>query len=54
MKFVSANVPFISVGNRRVLTDQQLAADANLAAFVEGFPGSFERNESLQVWIYLE
>lgn len=53
-KWVSAPVPFKLFGNRRGLTDQQLAEDEGLADFVARFPDSFERSDTMAAWLFIE
>lgn len=40
-KYVSAAVPFETIGNRQCLSYQALAEDDNLADFVKRFPKCF-------------
>lgn len=47
-------VPFRWLGNRRYLTDEQLAEIPELAAFVAAFPKCFERVECLSIWVFIE
>lgn len=44
--------PFKTVGNRQVLTDEQIANEPWLAEFVECFKHCFERSEIGFCWIY--
>ena len=53
-QFISAAVPFVQLGNRRCLTDQQLHADDQLADFVQRFASSFEYDPTLMVHIFIE
>ncbi len=50
----SVEVPFVKVGNRRCLTDKQLAEEPYLADFVRRFPDSFEHHELVSVWLFIE
>jgi hypothetical protein len=50
--FVSAAVPFVTIGNRQCLTDKQLAEDRYLREFVERFRNCFEFDALRNLWIY--
>jgi hypothetical protein len=52
--FVNIAVPFISCGNRRCLTAEQLCEHTELAAFVRRFPASFEFDPNKMVWLFVE
>lgn len=52
--FESVPVPFVYAGNRRALTDQQLADDPYLRQFVETFAGAFERDDDRQLWLFID
>jgi hypothetical protein len=45
-------VPFITIGNRQVLTDELLAELPFFKEFLALFPDCFERVESLSLWVY--
>lgn len=54
MAFESQEVPFIKIGNRRALSDLQIAENSHLAAFFALFNGCFERDDEQFVWLLLE
>lgn len=45
-------VPFITVGNRQVLTREQLCNEPHLAKFVKSFPACFEQSLVGDYWTY--
>lgn len=47
-------VPFVKVGNRRGLTDEQLEEAPWLVAFVKRFSDSFEYDSHQSVWLFIE
>lgn len=53
-EFVTEAVPFVSIGNRRGLTDEQIFNDRGLADFVERFEACFERDAYRHIWIFIE
>ncbi len=54
MSVESVEVPFIKIGNRRCLTDEQLFENPYLAEFVERFKDSFEYDGSRSIHIFIE
>lgn len=52
--FQSVPVPFVIIGNRRGLTDAQLASDPALAEFVALFASAFEWDALRSVWLFVE
>ena len=50
--YVSAEVPFHKLGNRRFLTSKQLREDPELEAFVERFSNCFDYDYTLSIWWY--
>ena len=50
----TVEVPFIKVGNRRALTEEQLVRQPWLRGFVERFPGSFERDPVMRLFLFIE
>lgn len=54
VKYESAPIPFITLGNRRCLTDRQLCEDAELAAFVTRFRQCFEYDIAARVYRWVE
>jgi hypothetical protein len=52
MTFENVAVPFIAIGNRQVLTDQQATEMPWVADFIRGWPNCFERIESLSLWVW--
>lgn len=53
-RYVTAEVPFIKVGNRRALTGLQLMQEPSLADFVKRFPDSFEYAYDMDVALFIE
>lgn len=53
-EYESVAVPFVKIGNRRALTDEQLANDPYLEDLVRAFPQSFERADNLCIWLFVE
>jgi hypothetical protein len=51
-RFVTREVPFVTFGNHRGLTDFQLASDPGLMEFFLHFKHCFKRNEYLMSWVY--
>jgi hypothetical protein len=52
MKAETVEVPLIKVGNKLVLTDQQLAEKPWLRQFVERYQNCFEYNHVLNYWVF--
>jgi hypothetical protein len=52
--FETVEIPFVQVGNRRGLTDRQIAELPWLAEFVARYRDRFEHDPNLNVWIMLE
>jgi hypothetical protein len=52
MPYENVPVPFITIGNRQVLTDQQAAEMPWVGDFIRGWPNCFERVESLCLWVW--
>jgi hypothetical protein len=50
----TVEVPFVTIGGRRCLTDQQLAENSWLEAFVERYWNCFEYDPQRHVWFYKE
>lgn len=50
----TVEVPFVRVGNRRGLTDEQLTESRYLADFVRRFSQSFEYDAKQSVWLFIE
>jgi hypothetical protein len=53
-KFIDVAVPFRMFGNRRGLTDEQIANDYCLTEFVRRFRHCFEYEVSRNVWMFIE
>lgn len=47
-------IPFVTVGNRRALTDLQLEQNPELNDFVNRFRDNFERDHLREIWILIE
>jgi hypothetical protein len=52
--FADKAVPFVIKGNRRALTDMQVARDAGVADFLEAFIECFERDDACCMWLFKE
>lgn len=53
-RYVTAEVPFVNIGNRRGLTGLQLMQDQALADFVKRFPDSFEYASNMDIALFIE
>ncbi len=53
-EYVSAEVPFIQVGNRRALAHEQILKDENLACFLDRFKHCFDYFPNLDMWVLNE
>lgn len=53
-RFESVPVPFVKIGNRRGLTDEQLCENPYLAYFVKSFASSFEYRPDTCVHVFIE
>lgn len=51
---MSVKVPFITVGNRRCLTDKQLIEHPWLEAFFLRYKHCFERDPIRSMWLFIE
>lgn len=54
MSVISSPVPFVRVGNRRALSDEQLVECPYLADFVRRFSASFERDDNARAYLFIE
>ena len=54
MMFVSEEIPFVRIGNRRGLTALQLFNDDALWDFVKRFPESFEQHVEIDALLFIE
>jgi len=52
--YETVEVPFISFGNRRALSDAQIHNSPWLKDFIDAFAGSFERDEVRYLWWLIE
>lgn len=52
MNFISAEVPFFTIGNRQCLTAKQIVEDPYLADFVKSFPACFEQDHLRDIVIF--
>jgi hypothetical protein len=52
MTFQSVEVPFVTVGNRQVLTAMQVVESPWLADFIKRFPSCFEADIRMDCWVY--
>lgn len=50
--YSSEAVPFVLVGNKQALTDQQLAEQPWLCEFIRRFPHCFERSERYMCYFF--
>jgi hypothetical protein len=51
-KYETVAVPFITIGNKQVLTDSQLDEQPWLREFIERFRHCFEHDDVTQYWIF--
>ena len=52
MPYSDEVVPFITLGNRQVLTDKQLVEMPWLKEFIARFPACFEYDLVQHMWVY--
>lgn len=50
----TVEVPFVTIGNRRALTDEQLMSNVWLMHFLVRFKHRFERDARRQCWLLIE
>ncbi len=53
-KFITQEVPFVKIGNRRGLTAEQLMRDTGLREFFDRFRHRFEQEDHCHVWVFIE
>jgi hypothetical protein len=53
MGFVDAAVPFVMVGNKSALTDQQIAEEPQWMDFIRAFKRSFQRDDECCCWYFM-
>ncbi len=52
--YETVEVPFINIGNRRALSDEQVCNVSWLSDFLKAFPSSFEHDEQRHLWWFIE
>lgn len=52
MKWVTEEIPFKLLGNRQVLTDQQVIEQPHLMEFIKLFPHCFEHDPHYNCFVY--